>query len=63
MTKFTNLDDLCDWLNGDDNDGTIDMQSLPTFGGTEPEATDGVWSWDASRLLIETDAGYEIVER
>lgn len=25
---------------------------MPTFGGDEPANTDGVWSWDATRLLV-----------
>lgn len=25
---------------------------LPTFGGEEPRSTSGVWSWDATRLLV-----------
>lgn len=30
----------------------IDICELPTFGGTEPASTDGVWSWDANALLV-----------
>lgn len=30
---------------------------MPTFGGDEPASTDGVWSWDATRLLVGTCAG------
>ena len=29
---------------------------LPTFGGTTPDSTIGVWSWDADCLLIGTCA-------
>lgn len=29
---------------------------LPTFGGDEPRSTSGVWSWDATRLLVGTCA-------
>lgn len=31
--------------------GQIDWSGLPTFGGSAPESTDGVWSWDATDLL------------
>lgn len=30
----------------------IDWTTLATFGGSEPTCTDGVWSWDAARLLV-----------
>ena len=29
-----------------------DAMSLPTFGGTAPRDTRGVWSWDATRLIV-----------
>jgi hypothetical protein len=28
------------------------MAELPTFGGTTPDDTSDVWSWDATRLLV-----------
>lgn len=34
----------------------IDWTDLPTFGGAAPAATAGVWSWDATRLLVGTCA-------
>jgi len=38
--------------------------SLPTFGGTEPRDTTGVWSWDATHLLVGTcQADLELVPR
>lgn len=38
--------------------------SLATFGGREPDDTEGVWSWDAERLLIGSCADdLEIVSR
>ena len=41
-----------------------DWDSLPTFGGSEIEDTDGVWSWDASRAIVGTCADdIEIVAR
>lgn len=35
----------------------VDMTSLPTFGGEEPENMAGVWSWDETSLLIGDDVG------
>jgi hypothetical protein len=32
--------------------GEIDWTSLPVFGGDDPQDTQGVWSWDATRLLV-----------
>ena len=43
--------------------GEIDMSALPTFGGTEPSDTTGVWSWDAESVLLDTgsEPAYEVV--
>ena len=42
----------------------LDMTSLPTFGGTEPADTTGVWSWDETRMIVgDGSADLEIVER
>lgn len=30
----------------------MDLCTLPTFGGSEPSSTVGVWSWDADNLLV-----------
>lgn len=32
------------------------MMRLPTFGGEEPTYSDGIWSWDATHLLVGTCA-------
>jgi len=29
----------------------VNATDLPTFGGIEPANTDGIWSWDATRIL------------
>ncbi len=40
------------------------LDELPVFGGTEPDDTIGVWSWDAERLLVGTcPDDFEIVPR
>lgn len=49
----------------------VDMSSLPTFGGEEPDLDmGGIWSWDADSLLVGTQVGtgefagdFEIVRR
>jgi len=40
-----------------------DMSNLPTFGGEAPNDTHGVYSWDKTRLLIQTNTGWKIVKR
>ena len=35
---------------------------LPTFGGSEPTDTTGVWSWDESHILVGTCAADLTVE-
>lgn len=48
-----NLNELFDALQSRE----IEMSDqLPTFGGTEPQDTQGVWSWDESRLIVGTCA-------
>lgn len=42
----------------------LDWAGLPLFGGKGPDITDGIWSWDATRLLVGTCASdLEIVGR
>lgn len=41
-----------------------DFTSMPTFGGSEPADTQGVWSWDEKRLIVGSCADdFEIVDR
>jgi hypothetical protein len=47
------LDELLAFLQGPGRDlPEREWTRLPTFGGEEPESTNGVWSWDADRLLV-----------
>jgi hypothetical protein len=42
----------------------IDLCELPTFGGTTPRSTEGVWSWDKdSKLIGNCIDDFEIVDR
>lgn len=62
MEEFLeNADDLDDLLarlefiseNCDEQtESSIDYTNLPNFGGTEPDDTLGIWSWDETRLLV-----------
>jgi len=37
---------------------------LPTYGGSEPHDTEGIWSWDATRMIAgECAENLEIVTR
>ncbi len=45
----TNLVDLLNSLRA--NSESLDMSSLPTFGG-EPIDRMGVWSWDETHMII-----------
>ena len=59
----TDLDNLLNVLQTLDLEH-VDITSLPTFGGSEPNSTLGVWSWDPDRLLVGTCADdFEIVDR
>lgn len=63
VNACTTLDELLDVLNEMEDSRDVDMTSLPTFGGDEPPSTNGVWSWDESRIIIGTGSDYEIVGR
>jgi hypothetical protein len=55
ITEAASLDELLDVLRElEDNRelDDIDITFLPTFGGSEPVDTYGIWSWDADRLLV-----------
>ena len=30
----------------------VDLTQLPTFGGSDPSDTTGVWSWDEDEMLV-----------
>jgi|WetSurMetagenome_2_1015567.scaffolds.fasta_scaffold1661089_1 hypothetical protein len=48
----------------DDENDMLDSTSLPTFGGSEPSDTTGVWSWDEKNLLVGTcRSDLEIIPR
>lgn len=58
--KATNLKELLNELRSIQTVAEIeriDMTSLPTFGGEEPANMTGVWSWDATHLLVGDDVG------
>lgn len=74
-----NLDDLCATLNTiesemttirEENDSAspntgerIDLADLPTFGGIAPDDTIGIWSWDATRILVADGTQWTIESR
>lgn len=59
----TDLDELLNVLTAMEDSRDVDMTSLPTFGGTEPKDTAGIWSWDAKRMIVGTGSDYTIVDR
>ena len=63
VNACTTLDDLLDVLHEMEDSDEVDMANLPTFGGTVPGNTSGVWSWDATRLIKGTGSDYQIVDR
>ena len=53
LSQVQDLEELMSVLRSlDVEDDTVDWTALPTFGGTEPHDTSGVWSWDATHLLV-----------
>ena len=66
VAAAADLDELLDALNSVEPEQTDErlMTSLPTFGGDEPAETLGVWSWDATHMIVGLCIGeFEIVER
>lgn len=70
IKNCTTLNELRDVLNSYEDSGSIgsklgencDLTDLPTFGGSEPSDTDGIFSWDGTRYLIPSNA-WELIER
>ena len=63
VNACTNLEELLKILTRLEDSREVDMTSLPTFGGNEPKDTQGVWSWDATHMIVGTGSDYEIVDR
>ncbi len=69
--NIQNLRQLCAFVNehgGSDEYGQEFManglmETLPTFGGEEPDDTTGIWSWDETHFLVQKSAGYDLVRR
>lgn len=50
---MTNLNELFDAL----KERTVELDDdLPTFGGSEPDCTLEVWSWNSTHLIVGTCA-------
>tara|TARA_R100000773_G_scaffold9246_1_gene8760 strand:+ start:462 stop:698 length:237 start_codon:yes stop_codon:yes gene_type:complete len=63
LNEITTLEELLEFLQNEDTTD-IDMSDLPTFGGSTPNSTEGVWSWDYEKLLIGESANdFQIVSR
>lgn len=60
--NVNDLDELLEVLNND-SISVDDMTSLPTFGGDEPQDTQGIWSWDETRWIVGASRQYEIEDR
>jgi hypothetical protein len=55
------LEDLLDAMRYDrDWEGDFDFSSLPTYGGEAIQDTEGVWSWDATRVLVSAPPGGDL---
>lgn len=60
--EVEDLDDLLRVMRG--GGGGLGWDELPTFGGDAPADTEGVWSWDAERLLVGAgESDLRIVDR
>ena len=63
IKSIESLDELQAFLNANPESESIDYTSLPVFGGTDIENTDGVFSWDESRVLVQGTTGFDIEPR
>ena len=63
MENINDLQDLCDYLNAarrfmsDEAYKSIDLSSLPTFGGPDAYGTEA-YSWDETHLLFNDGFWY-----
>jgi len=60
INAATDLGDLIEILRELDATGEleyVDITDLPTFGGTEPPDTQGVWSWDETSMIVGSCVG------
>ena len=63
LYEITTLEELLEFLQNEDTTD-IDMSDLPTFGGSTPNTTECVWSWDNEKILIgECSDDFQIVDR
>ena len=63
LNEITTLEKLLEFLQNEDTTD-IDMSDLPTFGGSTPNTTECVWSWDDNNIIIgECAEDYQIVSR
>tara|TARA_R110002020_G_scaffold394688_1_gene604681 strand:+ start:790 stop:1002 length:213 start_codon:yes stop_codon:yes gene_type:complete len=63
LNEITTLEELLEFLQNEDTTD-IDMSDLPTFGGSTPDITECVWSWDDNNIIIGDCAeDYQIVSR
>ena len=63
LNEITTLEKLLEFLQNEDTTD-IDMSDLPTFGGSTPDTTECVWSWDDNNIIIgECAEDYQIVSR
>lgn len=63
LNEITTLEELLEFLQNEDTED-IDMSDLPTFGGSTPNTTECIWSWDNDNIIIgECADDYQIVSR
>jgi hypothetical protein len=63
LKSAKSLEDLLEHIQSGSTISDRDMSKLPTFGGDEPDGTLGIFSWDKTRLLVQTHTGWKIVKR
>ena len=58
---IASLDDLCRALNSKSRSASHGGEALPTWG-VAPPVTSGLWSWDATRILLSDRNGNFFIE-
>jgi hypothetical protein len=58
---IASLDDLCRALNSKSRNVSRGGEALPTWGVAPPD-TSGLWSWDATRILLSDRNGNFFIE-
>lgn len=68
MNPYKTLKELCEAVNQNQEEvlNTLrikDISFLPKFGGSEPDNTKAIWSWDEKQLMVGYSSPFHLIDR